>query len=117
MKNNVIFRGDVVWVDMNDVFPNGKHYQKGSRPGVVISNDFNNIYSSLIQIIPLTTKEDNLPMHEAVYYRGRKNYCIPEQMMTMDKKYIKNVSGRVSHVDMLTIEKCVKLQLGLESKE
>ena len=67
MSENVIKQGDIFWVNVKNVFPKTSlHYQEGERPCLIVSNNKNNVYSDLVQIIPLTTQEDYLPQHKFI---------------------------------------------------
>ena len=43
--------------------PNSMHKMSGWHPAIVISNDVGNRYSPNVQVIPITTKNKNLPTH------------------------------------------------------
>ncbi len=85
MRNRIISRGDVYWVNLDNVAHN-KHSQKGVRPCIVISNNYNNDYCDMIQIVPCTTKDDNLPQHTYVYLmHNTKSWVLPEQILSVEK--------------------------------
>ena len=41
----MIRRGDIYIVDLSKIFPEGKHYQRGRRPCVIVSNNMANKYN------------------------------------------------------------------------
>ena len=90
-----VIQGDVFIIDMSKITPDMEHYQKGNRPAVVVGNDSNNKFCDLVQMIPLTTKKDNLPQHVPVYVKGRLSYAMPEMIVTVHKilleKWITNL--------------------------
>ena len=57
-------RGDIWWVDLN---PTRGHEQSGKRPGLVISDDiFNAGPADLVVVLPLTTRNKKIPLHEKI---------------------------------------------------
>ena len=108
-----IYRGDAYWVDLDKIFPNGKHYQKGVRPCIVISNNKNNLNSDMINIMPLTTQKDYLPQHCTVYLNYNKNFCLPEQITVIDKKYLTDKCGFIGKNMYKQVERALEIQFGL----
>lgn len=53
-----------IWMCRMEGIP-GSSVQSGYRPVLVISNDLNNMYSSLVNVMPITSKGNkrNLPVH------------------------------------------------------
>jgi mRNA interferase MazF len=76
----------------------GQHLQDlVGRPCIVISNNRNNNYCDNINIIPLTTKSKELPVHALVTDSTKQvSYALCEQLFTIDKKFVHKV---VSHLD------------------
>ena len=64
---NGIRRGDVYYVK-TEFYVNGKKVTK-YRPAVIISNDFNNVFSNYITIVYLTSKTKK-PMPTAICLPG-----------------------------------------------
>ena len=110
----MIKRGDVYWVDLNKAFPEGLHYQRNIRPCVIISNEKNNKFCDTLTVVPLTTKRDNLPIHKRIFINNTENFVLPEQIMTVDRKYVLNKLYHLNFNALRQVEKAVKLQLGME---
>lgn len=104
-------RGDVYWVTLSSE-GRGKHIQEGRRPCVIISNDKNNESSDVIQILPFTTKADMLPIHKKVIFNHHANYCMPEQIVSINKSYIERYICTLDDYQMLAVEQAILLQLG-----
>lgn len=116
-----IVRGDIIYCDL------GQHpkssVQSGMRPCVVVSNNKNNRYSSVLNVCPLTSKLDkkNIPIHVPVtpndvqgYFRTNAVF-LPEQIVTVDKRWI---ISKVGHIDgdsetMKRINRAMKRQFGM----
>jgi len=94
-----IRRGDILYIML-------KQYRKsnvmsGMRPCIVISNNTNNALSPTINVLPLSKKEKESPVHvkiapEDVNGRLREiSYCLTEQMMTVDKDAYESKIGHI----------------------
>lgn len=117
MNYNDVRRGDVWWVDLDHAYPtlptNSDHYQRGIRPCAIISNNYNNRHCSTIQIVPLTTQEDDLPQHTYIYVNHVKNFVIPESIMTINKTFLRGKYGYINKDMFARVEQAVNIQLGM----
>ena len=111
----MILRGDVYWVDLDKVFPRLYDGQKdrGIRPCVIISNNFNNRHNSIVNIMPLTTSCDNLPQHRYLTINGITNYTVPECITSIDKSLLSSKYSVINDKYYNQIEKAIDIQLGL----
>ena len=72
-----IRRGDILWADLG-MFPTTS-VQGGVRPVIVVSNNKANTYSSVITVVPLTSriyKKRYLPTHVFMIYSQVKFLAI-----------------------------------------
>ena len=78
-----IFRqGDIVWLNFN---PQSGHEQAGSRPAVVISNDFFNQKTNFAIVCPITNTDNNFPLHVRLDNRTQTTGVILcEQIKSLD---------------------------------
>lgn len=83
--------------------------QGGHRPVFIISNDMNNKYSSVLNVIPFTTKMNkrNLPCHVEIFDYHRYGLTAPstllvEQLTTIRKEDLRYFMGEIRDVSMLT---------------
>lgn len=115
MGPNEIKYGDVFWINFDYVFPvaKSKHYQKGRRMGVVVSNDKNNEHCDLIGVIPLTTKKDHLPQHTKIRIFGIDNYVLAEQMVTMSKEFLLRKVISLNEYSVEQVRKSMRIQFNL----
>lgn len=119
-----IVRGDIIYIDL------GQHpkssVQSGMRPCVVVSNNKNNQYSSVLNVCPFTSRIDkkNIPVHVQISPEDVKGYMVtnavllPEQIVTVDKK---KVISKIGHIDsdsdtMKSLERAMKKQLGMDKE-
>lgn len=110
----MIKQGDVYWVDLDMVFPDLPHYQKGIRPCLVISNNKNNKYCDLVTVIPLTTQADNLPIHKSIFVNHTKNYCLPEQITCIHKSLLRKKYGYICTGYMKKVKDALLIQFSKE---
>ena len=115
MGPNEIKYGDVFWIDFSRVFPiaKNKHYQKGRRMAVVVSNDKNNEHCDLIGLIPLTTKKDHLPQHTRIRIFGIDNYVLSEQIVTISKEFLIKKVLSLNEYNVDKVKQSMRIQFNL----
>lgn len=106
-------RGEVWFVDLN---PTKGHEQSGRRPGLVISDDiFNTGPAGLVVILPLTTKNKNIPLHERLdpSEGGLKevSYVKCEDIRSVSQQRLLSRIGKVRCERLKAIEEKVKILL------
>lgn len=114
-----IRRGDVLYADLGS-FANDC-VQRGRRPVAVVSNDKSNCYSSVITVVPLTSKVDkkrNLPTHVFIDARenqgiDRHSLALCEQVTALGKNKILDFHyGRLNEEVMEEITRALQIHLG-----
>ena len=117
-----IRRGDILYVDL------GVQYQgsiQGSmRPVVVVSNNMANKHSTVITVVPLSTKinkKRNLPTHvfvSAYKSEGLEQHSIAlcEQVTALDYGRIIENMGKVDKDTLARISEAVQVQVGVFDK-
>lgn len=108
-------RGDIVAVEL---MPTVGSVQGGNRLGVIIQNDTGNKFSTTVIVGLLTTKFKELPTHVIICKDGVNNLkadsmFLGEQIATLDKKQIRQFTGKVSNKVMMQIDKAISISLGL----
>lgn len=111
-----IKKGAVVWCELD-----GKgSEQRGTRPCVVVSVNQINDTSSVVCVVPMTsrTKRLDLPEHIGVDWiaRGHKiNHSIVlcEHIKTISKERIISYGGYVKYEDVIRINNGIRALLGL----
>lgn len=104
-KNHSITCGDI-W--MANISERDGNIQGGHRPVLVISNDKNNKFSNVVNVVPMTTKMNkrNLPCHVEIWDYQKYGLTAPstimvEQITTINKENLRYYMGEINDVDML----------------
>lgn len=100
------------------VYPRGYDYtgseQGGSRPVIIVSNDVGNEYSSVVEVVFLTTREKKpLPTHVKIISSGQPSIALCEQIETVDKARIGNYINEISQAELKGIEKAILISLDI----
>lgn len=113
-----IRRGDILYADL------GGQYQGSMRPVVVVSNNMANKHSTVITVVPLSTKifkKKNLPTHVFVSaYRAegleQHSIALCEQVTALDYGRIIENMGKVDEETLARITEAVQVQVGIYDK-
>ena len=114
-----IRRGDILWADLG-MFPTTS-VQGGVRPVIVVSNNKANTYSSVITVVPLTSriyKKRYLPTHVFISKYDmtgirKGSLALAEQVMSISTKCIIEKCGRVNKWSLDRVLKAVRIQAPL----
>jgi mRNA interferase MazF len=113
----VIRRGQIFWVTFDPTL--GSEIQK-TRPAVIVSNDKNNQYSSVVTILPITSKVKDRPYpFEVLLGDGdgglRQGGTVKaDQIRTVDKQRLKGPAiGTLKTNLMSAINEAMKIHLNL----
>ncbi len=104
-------RGEVWWVNFD---PSVGGEVRKKRPAIIVSNDAANKYLNRVQVVPLTSKTDNLYPSEAyVTVAGKKGKAMADQLATVSKLRLSKRIGVLSDHDVKGIIEAIKVQLDL----
>lgn len=110
-----IKRGAIVLTDFDPT--KGSEIQK-IRPAIVVSNDLANAKSSLLTVVPLTSKrlERIFPFEvfiEHAFGLTKPSKALCDQIRSIDKHRVKNLLGKVPAASMKQIDAALALHLDL----
>ena len=113
MNEQTYHRGQIYYV-----YPRGYDYtgseQGGGRPAIIVSNDVGNEYSSVVEVVFLTTREKKpLPTHVKIISSRQPSIALCEQIETVDKGRIGNYINEVSQAELKGIEKAILISLDI----
>ncbi len=108
-------RGDI-WLAYLD--PVEGHEQSGRRPCLIVSEDlFNHGLSELVVVLPLTSKNHNIPLRIAVETPEggvkKTSYIMPEMIRSISSKRLLEYWGHANTVTMGLVEEHIRILLGL----
>ena len=108
-------RGEVWWVEFDPAPMDklGSEIRK-TRPAVIISNNTSNRHLARVQVVPLSSNVERIyPSETVVTIAGQRSKIMADQIMTADKRRLKQTMGKLSLADMQAVDGIIKLQLGL----
>lgn len=115
-KDEVVKRGDIWWCDFNGGV--GRE-QCDLRPSIIVSNSLCNRNSSIVTVVPLTTRtKTNLPCHVTLTNNdcdgiSKPSTALCEQVRTVDKERLKDRVGYVKSRSMRLVNNALLTQLGI----
>ena len=117
-----IRRGDILYADLGGQYQGSM--QGGMRPVVVVSNNMANKHSTVITVVPPSTKifkKKNLPTHVFVSaYRAegleQHSIALCEQVTALDYGRIIENMGKVDEETLARITEAVQVQVGVYDK-
>lgn len=112
-----ITRGSVWWWKCEGA--DRAHIQQGIRPVVVVSNDICNQASSVITVVPLTTKVKRpFPQQVPVVFNDGVSIALADQITSIPIEELGSCLGNLQSWQMDQIDKAICIQLGfIDSKE
>jgi len=88
---------------------------KKTRPAVVVSNDESNKFLERVQVLPFTSNTEKVYPCECVVQTNKVSGKIAaDQIMTVSKKRLYKHVDVLSDIDMIEIERIIKIQLNLQ---
>lgn len=104
-------RGEVWWVNFDPAV--GSEIRK-ERPAIIVSNDMANRLLSRVQVVPITSNVDRLyPSETYITLNGEQRKAMADQLATVSKQRLRSKLGEISKSDMTSVERVIKVQLGL----
>ncbi|MBI4375623.1 MAG: type II toxin-antitoxin system PemK/MazF family toxin [Elusimicrobia bacterium] len=108
-------RGEIYWINLDPTI--GSEIQK-TRPGLILSNDINNVHAETVTILPLTSSVKHVHPFEVLVKPDSFDNDKPvkikaDQIRTVDKRRIGRLLGNLPQDLIPHVERAVKLHLAL----
>lgn len=106
-------RGEIFYIERT-----GDSYgseQQAGRPAIVVSNDKNNEYSSILEVVYLTTQpKTELPTHIDIRSTKKNSIALCEQVHTVSVQRVGDFVGNCSEYEMQMIDAALLISLGID---
>jgi mRNA interferase MazF len=107
-------RGEIYYLDMEDINAITKHVSHKNRPAIIISNDTGNTYSSTVIVALLTSApKKEYPFQYKFTINNRESTIMFEQILTVDKSRILEKYGEITPQQMREAEQRLMNSLAL----
>lgn len=111
MQKEKVLRGEIYLCDLGE--PVGS-VQGGIRPVLVVQNNYGNIYSSTVIVVPLTTKNKNSLVTHVEVKAKEMSTVLCEQIRTVRKSDLGKRMGYLGWQDMVKIDHALIVSLGIK---
>lgn len=110
-----VYRGDIFYVKKAGVSIGSEQYQE--RPAIIVSNNTGNHFSTMVQVVYLTTKDKNpLPTHASVMCKVPST-ALCEQVFSFSKERLGGFIRTCTDKEMKEIDKALMISLGLNTNQ
>lgn len=111
MTGTEIRRGDIFYISR---YPTTGSEQEAGRPGIIVSNEANNLHSGTVEVVYLTTQpKPDLPTHVSIDSAPRPSRALCEQVTTVSVERLGNYIGRLTDREMTQIDTALLISLDL----
>ena len=115
MSDAAIKRGDIFYIHKYPVIGSE---QGAGRPGIIVSNEANNRYSSTVEVVFLTTQvKTELPTHVRIESATRPSTALCEQVTTVSLERLGNYGGHLTEREMTQVDIALLISLDLTMGE
>lgn len=106
-------RGEIYYINNGSSGQIGSEIKK-DRPAIIVSNDANNKYSSVVEVVFLTSKpKKELPTHVTIRSTGRMSVALCEEPAAISTERINNYICKASDKEMENIDIALMIALGI----
>ena len=111
----MIKRGEVYWVNLDPTV--GAEIKK-TRPGLVVSNDINNVNAQTVTVLPLTTAVEKVYPFEVFIKAGvcgnrEASKVKANQIRTVDRRRLGDLMGMAPSEIMAKVDDAVRIHLAI----
>lgn len=111
----MIKRGDIYYI--RDTRQSIGSEQRADRPAVIISNNENNRYSTVYEVVYMTTQpKTDLPTHFITKSALRPSTVLCEQISSVYEERIGEWIGTLTPDEMKTLDQCLAISVGIKAE-
>ena len=104
-------RGEVWWINFDPAL--GQEIKK-ERPAIIVSNDISNKFLHRYQVVPLSSQIQKLyPSETIIKIDGKPCKAMADQLTTVSIQRFTRKIGELKEDELKSVEKIIKMQLGL----
>lgn len=108
-----VLRGDIYYILPDKKKPVGSEQQSG-RPALVVSNNTNNHFSEVIEVVYLTKQDKKtLPTHVKIRVSSLDATVLCEQIYSVSVERFGNFMGHIQGMEMSKVNEALKISLGI----
>ncbi len=105
-------KGEIYYINHSQNYQGSE--QAGGRPAIVVSNDANNIHSTVYEVVYLTTQDKTpLPTHVTIRSSNRVSTALCEQVASVSLERFGDYIGKVTDEEMKAINKALMISFDL----
>lgn len=105
-------RGDIFYIYKQPAYGSE---QEAGRPGVIVSNNTNNHFSNVLEVVYLTTRhKPELPTHVEITANGVSSTVLCEQVNSVSVNRIGDYITSLTDAEMKPIDDALMASLGLD---
>lgn len=107
-----IRRGEIYFIKKSD---NVGCEMESGRPAIIVSNDMNNRYSEVAEVVYLTTQpKRDMPTHVKINATGITSTALCEQIHSVSADRIGDWKATCSDEEMSAVNDAIRISLGIE---
>lgn len=92
----------------------GAHLERKNRPAIIVSNDANNAFSPVYEVVFLTSSpRRDLPTHVTIRSAEQPSVALCEQVQSVGKEALQRYVGHCTAAEMEAIDCALMISLGL----
>ncbi len=111
-EEKMIQRGDIYYINPAEEKNGSEQFQ--GRPALIVSNDKNNLFSSVVEVVYITKQfKKDLPTHVKIRLSGKQATVLCEQVDSVSVQYLGNFMGHLQSNDIDRVNQALKVSLGL----
>ena len=111
-------RGEIYWINRSQWKDNGLDIQQKDRPGIIVSSNEINDNNRTYEVVYLTTSPRfDASTHCTIRSTAHVSTALCEEITSVSEEQLGTCLGKCTKEEMATIDACLLISLGLETKK